>query len=372
VFRNPPAPPPPLDDLPPPLYAHQEHTLLDGALCRRTVDDPEIAGNLYVFMASRGCRFDCSYCLSGRLRKAAGRPPRNRRSVGKFLAEIRSAAGRFRLPSPILFWDDIFTDDLDWLEEFAPRYAREVGLPFNCQTHPDRCPPRALELLRQAGIGQLAMGLESGSSRVLRHVYGRQPDAGKVVDLAHRAVAAGITDVQVDLVTNNPWETDEDCRETLRVLLALPRPYHLEPSKLVVYPGTRLASFQGAHGGMTERRWDAWNMLYLMTQFPSVRAADLLALAADEHVMAHPEILRGMAHAAVTAHERIDALTARLAARPARDAGRAPEPPAAAPSPAPPMPEARWRRAARRLASGDLSPFTRRIRAASAILSGIR
>lgn len=379
TIRNAPAPPPPLDSLPPPLYAHQEHTLMDGALCRRTVDDTSIAGNLYVFMASRGCRFDCSYCLSGRLRKAAGRPPRNRRSVGRFLEEIRSAATRFQLPQPILFWDDIFTDDLEWLEEFAPRYAREVGIPFNCQTHPDRCPPRALELLKLAGIEQLAIGLESGSSRVLRQVYGRQPDAHKVVRLAHDAVAAGISNVQVDLVTDNRYETEEDCRETLDVLLALPRPYHLEPSKLVIYPGTRLASYQGPLGGMSDRRWDSWNMLFLLTQYATVRKQDIERMARDEHVMANPEILRGIAHAVVSAHERIDALTVRplvpLAtlpepAAPIAAAATFPDVPAVPSTVADPEEASRLRRAVRKIAHGDFTPITRRLRAASALLGG--
>ena len=296
VVRNRPMPPPPLDAIPDPLYAHQEHTLIDGSLSRRTVDDPAIVGAIYTFMAQRGCRYDCAYCQSGRLRRISGRPPADRRSVDRFITEIRSAAHRFRLPPTIFFWDDIFTDDLAWLEEFAPRYAREVGIPFNCQTHPDRCPDRALELLAEAGVAQLAIGLESGSPRVLRDVYGRQPDVGKVVDLAHRAVAAGIDDVQVDLVTNSPFENPADCRETLETLLALPRPYHLEASKLVVYPGTRLASYRGPRPAMTESEHDSWNMLFLMTQHPEVPADRLRAIAADDASMADVDVLRAMAH----------------------------------------------------------------------------
>lgn len=292
IVRNEPEPPIPLASLPLPLFGHRERTLLGGQLSSRTEDDPDLIGRIYVFAASRGCRFDCSYCLSGRMRRQAKRPPRDRKPVDLLLREVRQAGRRFHLPPRITFWDDIFTDDRDWLEEFARRYPSEIGIPFACQVHYRDCTPRAVELLAQAGAAEVAVGLESGSSRVLRNIYQRSPDTNKLVALCHNLVQAGITNLQVDLITSSPFDTEDDCRETLRTLLRLPRPFRLEAAKLVIYPGSRLASYDGPRGDMSEQDHDSWNMLYLLAQYDALKPEQILALSRDSTLREHPERLR--------------------------------------------------------------------------------
>ncbi len=308
VVTPPPEPAPPLDSLPLPLYGHDEKTLLDGQLSSRCRDDPELVGRIYTFAASRGCRFDCSYCLSGRMLRTSRRKPRSRRSIGSFLDELRSARDRFTLPPSINLWDDIFTEDLEWLSEFAARYPGEIGIPFNCQTHQTFCSEEAARLLVLAGAREVAIGLESGSRRVLREVYHRIPEVEEVSVAAWRLHDAGIPRIQVDLLTNNPFATEEDCRETLASLLRFPRPFSLELGKLTVYPGSRLASFDGKRGDLTEIDFDFFNMLYLLAQFPEIPAESLTALSKSRSLRADPAPLRALASQIAIAHEERDRL----------------------------------------------------------------
>ncbi|MFQ5801486.1 MAG: hypothetical protein ACE5JQ_01150, partial [Candidatus Methylomirabilales bacterium] len=58
------------------------------------------------------------------------------RSVDSTIEEIKTTVERYRLSpaSILLFSDDLFTLNKKWLYEFLPKYEREIGLPFMCNT----------------------------------------------------------------------------------------------------------------------------------------------------------------------------------------------------------------------------------------------
>ena len=253
VHRNGPAPSPDLNELPFPIYGHNEWTLTGRTLSSRQMDDPYQLGRNVVFISDRYCRCDCAYCLSGRMRRACKDFSPRRKTVDRFLDEIEHVANVCRLPELIAFWDDNFAENVDWVEEFAAKYPKRIGIPFAFNTHPSLTKLRAIELLCEAGATEIAFGLQSGSRRVLREVYKRDPDVEKLIDAAHFASKCGVKRLQIDLITNNPYETDEDCRETFETLLKLPRPCDVHIAKLVIYPGSRLAQYEGPLGGLSDR-----------------------------------------------------------------------------------------------------------------------
>jgi hypothetical protein len=86
------------------------------------------------------------------------------------------------------------------------------------------------------------MGVQSGSQRLL-DFYKRPTPPDKV--LAAAAIANRFKGAMIppafDLIMDNPIETAEDIRETLRLAYALPRPFHLNLFSLNVMPNTDLA-----------------------------------------------------------------------------------------------------------------------------------
>lgn len=303
IHQNGCAPAPDLDALPYPLYRHNERTLTDGTFSMRQMDDPAHAGCNVVFSSSRYCRFDCAYCLSGRMRRNGPTPARQRKSVDRFLGEIEHAASRCQLPETITFWDDNFADHLEWIREFAEKYPRRIGRPFSFNTHPAHATREAIELLVRAGAEGIALGLQSGSERILREVYQRTPDVGKLIDLAHFIQGLGVTQLQIDTISNNPFETDEDCRATFETILKLPKPCDVHLAKLVIYPGSKLAAYQGPRGGLTERDFDFWNMLYFLAGTGALSESELRAMADDRHLREQPWILRQLANAVLCRQE---------------------------------------------------------------------
>src|SRR5207247_7943307 len=92
--------------------------------------------------------------------------PVRRRSVEHVVAELRhwKARGRIR---KIFFWDAIFTLDVGWVREFAAAYRREIGLPFECYTHPHAMSRDMAHALADAGCSMVRVGVQTVNSDTL-------------------------------------------------------------------------------------------------------------------------------------------------------------------------------------------------------------
>ncbi len=148
------------------------------------------------FMASRGCPFHCTYCFNhewNRSYQNAGKLEKlhNRYSVDRLIAEIqdwrRVESERGYTPTQFIkFYDDIFEFRVSpWLEEFAEKFPREVGLPFFCLLRCDvlareqgdgsvRLNEELLLLLKKAGLKSISMSIESANSFIRENIMARE------------------------------------------------------------------------------------------------------------------------------------------------------------------------------------------------------
>ncbi len=128
---------------------------------------------LKTFMTSRGCPFPCSYCFEPVLKKmyrGSGKYER-RHSVDRVIAEILDLKKRW-LVEFIKFEDDLFVlaKRDPWLEEFAERYPKEVGIPFNALVRVDSINETMARLLKQAGCVSLNIAIDSANQEVRKRV----------------------------------------------------------------------------------------------------------------------------------------------------------------------------------------------------------
>jgi radical SAM superfamily enzyme YgiQ (UPF0313 family) len=128
------------------------------------------------FYTTRGCPFSCSYCCNNyykELYRGKGKIVR-RFSVSRVLEEIRFVRSRFRTDF-IKFGDDLFALKADdWLKEFAERYPREIGIPFNCYLRFDQVDKEVLQLLQQSGCYSVHLSVDSASEYVRENILHRQ------------------------------------------------------------------------------------------------------------------------------------------------------------------------------------------------------
>lgn len=146
------------------------------------------------FMASRGCPYPCTYCFNHAFRKlyrGMGKLVR-RHSVDYVLAEVARVKRRYRL-DVVKFYDDIFAYRVDdWLEEFARKYRKEIGLPFHCLTRADLMTEDMARLLKEAGCFSISMSIEAGNSYFRNEVLKRNMTDGQIVRAFHICRKYGI------------------------------------------------------------------------------------------------------------------------------------------------------------------------------------
>lgn len=182
----------------------------------------------YPIMTSRGCLFNCTYCANSFLRKlyhGKGKYTR-RRSVKSVIDELKLAKSKMKLLNSVVFGDDVFTFDYKWLKEFALEYKKYINLPFFTMFNPSMVDARSVKLLKDIGLVNVQMGIQSGSERIRKQYYHRFNSNEQIRD-AMRIFKKNKLKVGCDLILGNVFETEKDRKDTLDLLLSLPKPYAL-------------------------------------------------------------------------------------------------------------------------------------------------
>ncbi len=208
---------------------------LDG---RVTTGDPLSREPCYRLMATRGCVKNCGFCgvsAFRRLYKGGGRFYRVR-SVENTLAEIEHA--RTVRPSIryIRFDDELFALQRDWIEEFCRGYRQRVGLPFNILSSPQVLDDSTIDILAEAGLDLVYLGVQT-TSAANRERYDRLVPDDDVRRCVSRLQARGVRP-SIQILIDDPDTGEAEKAELLELLLSLPRPFDLHIYSLCHWPGT--------------------------------------------------------------------------------------------------------------------------------------
>jgi anaerobic magnesium-protoporphyrin IX monomethyl ester cyclase len=194
-----------------------------------------------VFMAGRGCPFDCSYCFNhvfNDMYRGKG-PVLRSKSVDYLLREIQEVRAKYPLTF-VKFHDDIFGPRKEWLSEFAERYPREIGIPFLCYARPNMVSEEYCALLRQAGCYSVSMAIECGNEELRRQVLNRRIKDEQIITACERLHAEGIRVYTLNMV-GLPGETEADILRTIELNREV-RSDYADASILQPYPGTRITT----------------------------------------------------------------------------------------------------------------------------------
>ncbi len=203
-------------------------------------------------LTSRGCTHACPYCYNSTLRRLYGGESSTyrRRSVENVITEIVQA--RRRLPVRfVLFHDDIFTVDAEWVRRFSREYRQRVGIPFNCNVRIDQVTDEVAGLLAEAGCHSVSFGLESGDARVRSHTLGRPMDEERMVHQARRLKALGLRLRTTNMVGARPGSLEADLA-SVRLNIRCGVDF-AKVGALAAYPGTDLGRETERHGATP--RW---------------------------------------------------------------------------------------------------------------------
>jgi len=228
----------PLDSIAIPTYDPKYYVQINGRLFNYAPTHLLTAEFVqsYAIMTQRGCPFSCSFCIESFYQDEFGKKNSlKRRNPQLVLDELHIAKAQgFK---GISFFDDVFTINPRWLKEFLPRYKAEIDLPFWCYTYPTTHNPELLKMLKNAGCTAITMGIQSGSERILTEVYTRPTKPNRVLEAARELDKSGIEQVSFDMIPRTDFDTEEDLKQTLDLLLRLPKRLRINPySKLSIMP----------------------------------------------------------------------------------------------------------------------------------------
>jgi anaerobic magnesium-protoporphyrin IX monomethyl ester cyclase len=205
-------------------------------------------------MTSRGCPFQCSFCVASQIfgAKFRARSPKNVVDELEWLRDEYGAEG-------VSFHDDTLTLDRKRIMDICDEMInRKIGLSWGCQTRVDQVSKEVLAKMRKAGCNEVSFGVESGCQRILDAVH-KRVSIEQCEEAIKWAKNEGIF-VAVSTIVGYPGETKETMQQTLDLI------HRIEPDDVWLclatpYPGTELRVLLENKGWKMSDDWTLYNTM---------------------------------------------------------------------------------------------------------------
>jgi radical SAM superfamily enzyme YgiQ (UPF0313 family) len=205
----------------------------------------------YHIITSRGCPYSCSYCFNAYLQKMRGKCIIRQRSVDNVIAELLWAKETYS-PKYIMFLDDSFTTNKDWISEFCNHYKRRINIPFSCIAIPGYINKEKAEMLSWAGCIDMQIGVQSiAEKEICNSVLNRKTSNEKIAQVIKILRDAGII-VQVDHMLGIPGDTLKIQEESV-LFYNKHRPNRISVFWLTYYPKTPIIELAKQKGILSEK-----------------------------------------------------------------------------------------------------------------------
>lgn len=184
---------------------------------------------------SRGCPYRCEFCTTN------VRSSYRERSIDNLIDEMEWQINKYNVEGFVIL-DDLFYFKESRAIEFCNKIIeRNIKTKFFCHARVDKVKKETVELMKKAGVLLLAIGVESGSQKILNAM-----NKGTTVEQIEKAFSiyneVGINTFAF-IIVGHPKEIDED-REMTRALLKRIKPTHIPVSYYMPMPGTPSYDFE--------------------------------------------------------------------------------------------------------------------------------
>jgi len=217
-------------------------------------------------VTSRGCPYNCSFCISTRMTGRRWRP----RSVDSIVQEIELLRDRYGFQG-IFFVDDNLSASIPRLERLCrAMIERRVGMRWWAMSRADTVVKneKLMALMARSGCGTIFMGLESSSDAVLDS-YGKESSVAigaQAVRILHKH---GIRS-QTSFILGSPDEKVRDMRRTIDYAKRL-NPKVGQFSLLTPFPGAAL--WDELQGRILTKDWSLYDCTHAVYRSDNASAA---------------------------------------------------------------------------------------------------
>lgn len=214
-------------------------------------------------MVSRGCPYQCTYCINPVLQNMYKRKGKfvRKRSVNNVIKEINEIHKKYKTKH-ISFQDDVFPSSPEWLQEFGREFSRYSNLDFYCNLRAESLNPQLCKYLKDSGCSSVHIGVESGSEWIRENVLNRKMPNEGLITAFETCRKEGLATYSFNMV-GIPYESVSHIRQTIEVNKRI-EPTFLQVSIFQPYPGTQLRQL------CMENRWYNGTILPYSHQFFSI------------------------------------------------------------------------------------------------------
>jgi anaerobic magnesium-protoporphyrin IX monomethyl ester cyclase len=246
-----------LDKLPKPAYDHFE------------LDRYRLFGKkLLPVITSRGCPFQCAFCVATRMFGKAYRM-RSAENVLNEIEWLKNVHGA----EAFTFYDDTLTFDKNRLLKICNGMKnRKIGLPWDCQTRVDQVSKEILAQMKAAGCQQVFFGVESGCQKILDAVN-KKTSIEQNEKAIRMAKQAGLF-VTISLMIGYPGETRDTLKQTLD-FVQRSKPDDVYLCVATPYPGTELRSLVEKRGWKMSSNLDLYDTMTPVFENPELPSEEI-------------------------------------------------------------------------------------------------
>jgi radical SAM superfamily enzyme YgiQ (UPF0313 family) len=194
------------------------------------------------FVSGRGCPYLCAYCFNHRYNKMVKKHGAiiRKKSVNYLCEEIDSIKRRYPL-SMVVFSDDTFILDKNWLHEFADRYPATINLPYSCNIRANLVTESTVRTLKESGCVAVNWSIETGDESYRNTVLKRNMTDEQILDTAALLQRYGIQH-RIGNLIGLPGETLEQLQKTIELNIKAKANISIA-NIFVPYPGLDLTNY---------------------------------------------------------------------------------------------------------------------------------
>ena len=266
-----------LDSFPFPDYDNDEQFVWEpkkgfSKLAYRHIPGLNIPFGGFIIFNIRGCPYSCTYCVNETVQELYDRDIRVRRnSIPYIMRQLEYIFGLFPQIERVRIDDDtFFVRPLSEIKEFASGYKARYKVPFECNADPKTLSEDKINILVDAGLRHIGMGIQSASEYINSEIFRRpfnQELFMKAAQLMNRYTPE--LAVSYDFIVLNPYERKQDILDNIELIKKLPKPFRLSMNSMVFFPGTAAFDRAKAMGINTEDQ--RFTYFGLWTRFGELR-----------------------------------------------------------------------------------------------------
>ena len=204
---------------------------------------------------SRGCPYDCSFCINSLLKRIIC-PDGNlknylrKRSVDKVIQEFESIIERYGKYIEVFnFDDDLLMLYKDWMVEFSKKYKKRIyekyHITYAMNARVNTMDGEIVELMAKSGCREIRIGFETGSFELRKTMLNKAITDEQLINAFALCDKYGIKSNAFAMI-GIPGETHETVQKTLQLLARL-KPYLIRLTFLYPIYHTKIYDYCREH-----------------------------------------------------------------------------------------------------------------------------